>query len=142
MTREFKLIITIAIGTALAMIMFLTSGCATAKSAYYPPDCSALTTAGEQAACEKGKSDEATRVQKIRENAAYNYGKTGHYGGYTQSSYSPDRYYWPILGVGVRTWGGPSWNGYYDYDNNRGRRGPQENYGPNSPACRYANMCD
>lgn len=53
--------------------------------------------------------------------------------------------YWPILKVGIRTWGDYSYyyRPYtYTYYDNNGRRGAHEDYGPNSPACRYAGMCD
>ncbi|HDH31256.1 MAG TPA: hypothetical protein ENH26_00590 [Candidatus Wolfebacteria bacterium] len=94
------------------LVVGLLAGCATTTatttkgSVYYPPDCSTFSASGEQAACEKGKSDEAARVQKIREMAAYNYGKTGHYGGYNNygyNNYSPSNY-WPILSVRIKTW--------------------------------------
>ncbi|MEE8131720.1 MAG: hypothetical protein V3T98_01620 [Candidatus Paceibacterota bacterium] len=88
------------------VIGLLLTGCATLENmeVYYPPDCPTLSTAGEQALCEKGKSDEATRVQKIRERAAYDYGKTGYYGGYNNNGYNT--IYWPILSVRVKTWSG------------------------------------
>lgn len=43
----------------------------------------------------------------------------------------------PGIKLNIKTWGGP-WGG----NNYRYRRGPHENYEPDSPACRYAKMCD
>ncbi|MEK7555569.1 MAG: hypothetical protein AAB516_01985 [Patescibacteria group bacterium] len=123
-----------ALGFSFLVLVFsFLVGCATTM-AYKQVDCNQFPTADEKIACEKGKAVGMQELQQARENSAYWYGRTGERS-YGYNSYA-EKNYWPILSVKVKTWGGP-WNG-----NNRNRRGPYEDYGPNSPACRYANMCD
>lgn len=110
-------------GGIIIFILLFISGCVTAdRQANYVVDCNDnihFPSDGEKSACERGKTETNRELQAAREYSAYQQGR----GGYTSSSQPAN--YWPILGVGIRTWSGYGY-GYYPYDN--GRRRPRENY--------------